>query len=87
MSYLISLGVGFAVGLVYWLLKVQSPAPPLIALAGLLGMVLGEHTIPVVKAQFFTTASASASAAQATQAVQLVSDKPGSDVAGRKETQ
>jgi xanthosine utilization system XapX-like protein len=32
---------------------VQSPAPPLIALAGLLGMVLGEHAIPVVKSQFF----------------------------------
>ncbi|HXZ06807.1 MAG TPA: DUF1427 family protein [Paraburkholderia sp.] len=53
MGYLISLGVGFGVGLLYWLLKVQSPAPPLIALAGLLGMVLGEHAIPVVKAQFF----------------------------------
>jgi XapX domain-containing protein len=54
MSYLISLGVGFVVGIAYWLLKVQSPAPPLIALAGLLGMVLGEHAIPAAKAQFFT---------------------------------
>jgi XapX domain-containing protein len=53
MGYIISLGVGFAVGLLYWLLKVQSPAPPLIALAGLLGMVLGEHAIPVAKAQLF----------------------------------
>ena len=53
MGYIISLGVGFGVGLLYWLLKVQSPAPPLIALAGLLGMVLGEHAIPVVNAQFF----------------------------------
>ena len=53
MGYIISLGVGFGVGFLYWLLKVQSPAPPLIALAGLLGMVLGEHAIPVVKAQFF----------------------------------
>jgi XapX domain-containing protein len=52
MGYIISLGVGFGVGLLYWLLKVQSPAPPLIALAGLLGMVLGEHAIPAVKAQF-----------------------------------
>ena len=51
MGYIVSLGVGFGVGLLYWLLKVQSPAPPLIALAGLLGMVLGEHAIPVVKAQ------------------------------------
>ncbi|WP_250493937.1 DUF1427 family protein [Caballeronia sp. GAWG1-1] len=53
MGYVISLGVGFAVGMLYWLLRVQSPAPPLIALAGLLGMVLGEHAIPVVKSQFF----------------------------------
>ena len=53
MGYLISLGVGMGIGLIYWLLKVQSPAPPLIALAGLLGMVLGEHAIPVVKAQLF----------------------------------
>jgi XapX domain-containing protein len=56
MGYVISLGVGFGVGLLYWLLKVQSPAPPLIALAGLLGMVLGEHAIPVVKAQFLAQA-------------------------------
>ena len=57
MGYIISLGVGFGIGLLYWLLKVQSPAPPLIALAGLLGMVLGEHAIPVVKAQFFAQTS------------------------------
>ena len=56
MGYMISLAVGFAIGLIYWLLRVQSPAPPLIALAGLLGMVLGEHAIPVVKAQFFAEA-------------------------------
>ncbi|OXC80407.1 DUF1427 family protein [Caballeronia sordidicola] len=56
MGYIISLGVGFGIGLLYWLLKVQSPAPPLIALAGLLGMVLGEHAIPVAKAQFFAQA-------------------------------
>ncbi|MFM0193090.1 DUF1427 family protein [Paraburkholderia strydomiana] len=58
MGYIISLGVGFGVGLLYWLLKVQSPAPPLIALAGLLGMVLGEHAIPVVKAQLFPQSAA-----------------------------
>ena len=63
MGYIISLSVGFGVGLLYWLLKVQSPAPPLIALAGLLGMVLGEHAIPVVKAQFF----AQTTVAQVTQ--------------------
>ncbi|MGF6773760.1 XapX domain-containing protein [Paraburkholderia sp. GAS199] len=65
MGYLISLGVGFGVGLLYWLLKVQSPAPPLIALAGLLGMVLGEHAIPVVKAQFFAQAASTQVVGQA----------------------
>lgn len=53
MPYLISLGAGFVVGLLYWLVRVQSPAPPLIALAGLLGIVLGEHAVPVIRAQLF----------------------------------
>ena len=35
--------VGLAVGVVYGLIKVKSPAPPIIALIGLLGMVLGEQ--------------------------------------------
>jgi XapX domain-containing protein len=56
MSYLISLGAGFVVGLLYWLVRVQSPAPPLIALAGLLGIVLGEHAIPVIRGQLFPSA-------------------------------
>jgi XapX domain-containing protein len=56
MSYLISLGAGFVVGLLYWLVRVQSPAPPLIALVGLLGIVLGEHAIPLLRGQLFTSA-------------------------------
>ncbi|WP_347555758.1 DUF1427 family protein [Robbsia sp. KACC 23696] len=56
MSYLISLAAGLGVGFLYWLFKVQSPAPPLIALTGLLGMVVGEHAIPIVKAHFFPVA-------------------------------
>ena len=54
MSYLISLGVGLVIGLLYYLVRVQSPAPPLIALAGLLGIVIGEHAIPFVQAQIRT---------------------------------
>jgi XapX domain-containing protein len=54
MSYLISLGAGLVVGLLYYLVRVQSPAPPLIALAGLLGIVIGEHAIPFVQAQIRT---------------------------------
>jgi XapX domain-containing protein len=42
-SLLLSLLVGLGVGVLYGLLRVKSPAPPIIALLGLLGMVLGEH--------------------------------------------
>lgn len=38
---LISLGAGALIGVMYALLKVQSPAPPAVALVGLLGMVIG----------------------------------------------
>lgn len=38
---LTSLGAGVLVGLLYALLNVRSPAPPAIALVGLLGMILG----------------------------------------------
>lgn len=54
MTYLISLGAGLVVGLLYYVVRVQSPAPPLIALAGLLGIVIGEHAIPFVQAQIRT---------------------------------
>jgi len=36
--YLVSLATGILVGLIYALLQVRSPAPPAIALIGLLGM-------------------------------------------------
>jgi XapX domain-containing protein len=42
-AMLISFAVGLMVGAVYALLRVRSPAPPLVALAGLLGMVWGEQ--------------------------------------------
>ncbi|MDN0085264.1 DUF1427 family protein [Crenobacter sp. SG2305] len=50
LNYLVSLTVGFGVGLLYALLNVRSPAPPLVALLGLLGMVLGERVLPLIKA-------------------------------------
>ncbi len=40
---LISFAVGTFVGLLYGVIKVKSPAPPIIALLGLLGMVIGEQ--------------------------------------------
>jgi XapX domain-containing protein len=50
--YVISLGAGLLVGIVYSLLNVRSPAPPLVALVGLLGILGGEQVIPVGKAMF-----------------------------------
>ena len=47
--YLISLGAGLLVGIVYALLNVRSPAPPVIALVGLLGILVGEQVVPVIK--------------------------------------
>jgi XapX domain-containing protein len=47
--YLLSLGVGLLVGVLYALLGVRSPAPPAIALLGLLGMLLGEQAVPIIK--------------------------------------
>ncbi len=45
--YLFSLGAGVLVGVVYSLLQVRSPAPPLVALVGLLGILIGEQVLPV----------------------------------------
>ena len=48
-GYLVSLLMGLAVGVAYGLLQVRSPAPPLIALVGLLGMVLGQQAIDMAR--------------------------------------
>ncbi len=48
-TYLVSLGAGLLVGIVYSLLNVRSPAPPVVALVGLLGILIGEQIIPVAK--------------------------------------
>lgn len=47
-AYSLSLGAGLLVGIVYHLLGVKSPAPPVIALIGLAGIVLGEQVMPVL---------------------------------------
>jgi XapX domain-containing protein len=47
--YLISAAAGILVGIIYSLLNVRSPAPPLVALVGLLGILIGEQAIPVGK--------------------------------------
>jgi XapX domain-containing protein len=52
-SYLASLILGAAVGFVYGLVKVRSPAPPAIALLGLLGMLAGEQAVSLVRSHLF----------------------------------
>jgi XapX domain-containing protein len=58
--YALSLGAGLLVGLFYSLLDVRSPAPPLVALVGLLGILVGEQIIPVGKQLISGTAFATA---------------------------
>ena|ERR1700675_2448132 len=48
-AYFISLGAGLLVGIIYSILNVRSPAPPLVALVGLFGILIGEQLIPVGK--------------------------------------
>ncbi|MBW9051056.1 XapX domain-containing protein [Rhizobium mesosinicum] len=48
--YLLSLAVGVLVGCIYGVLNVRSPAPPVIALVGLLGILVGEQIPPLVLA-------------------------------------
>lgn len=47
--YLVSLAAGLLVGVIYGVLDVRSPAPPVIALVGLLGILLGEQLPPLVR--------------------------------------
>lgn len=61
MAYCLSLAVGLAVGILYGVLGVKSPAPPLVALVGLLGMVLGEQATVLVKGRSAPTPPPAAS--------------------------
>jgi len=47
--YLLSLGAGLLVGVFYSLVNIRSPAPPVVALVGLLGILLGEQIPPLAK--------------------------------------
>ncbi|MDA3643092.1 XapX domain-containing protein [Saccharopolyspora indica] len=42
LRYALSLGAGILAGILCWLMGVPTPAPPWIALVGLLGIVIGE---------------------------------------------
>lgn len=47
--YIVSLALGLLVGVIYALFKVRSPAPPVIALVGLFGILIGEQIVPLAK--------------------------------------
>ena len=47
--YIVSLAAGVLVGLIYGFLNVRSPAPPIIALVGLLGILVGEQLPPLIR--------------------------------------
>ncbi|MDR3095934.1 MAG: XapX domain-containing protein [Paraburkholderia sp.] len=47
--YLVSLGAGVLIGVIYSAIRIRSPAPPLVALIGLLGMLIGAQAIPTLK--------------------------------------
>ena len=72
--YLVSLAVGVLVGGIYALLRVRSPAPPVIALVGLLGMLIGEQGVGLGRAML---APGEASAAQVPATIEPSTDQPG----------
>lgn len=47
--YIAALAAGLLVGAIYSLLNVRSPAPPVVALVGLFGILLGEQIVPVAR--------------------------------------
>lgn len=58
--YILSLAAGLLVGIIYALVNVRSPAPPVIALVGLLGILIGEQIPPLLKHYLARDARASA---------------------------
>ncbi|WP_159717521.1 XapX domain-containing protein [Geminicoccus flavidas] len=48
-TYVLALAAGLLVGVIYSLLNVRSPAPPVMALIGLLGILAGEQIVPIAK--------------------------------------
>ena len=74
--YLVSLGAGLLVGIIYSLLNVRSPAPPLVALVGLLGILIGEQVIPVGK-EMLSGATWAAAVSKAKSATHVLGLLPG----------
>ena len=76
-SYLASLILGAAVGVVYGLVRVRSPAPPAIALLGLLGMLAGEQVVLVVRSYAFKSGVQLSAAARIRSEAAIANDVRG----------
>jgi XapX domain-containing protein len=48
-AHMVALAAGVLVGVIYGLISVRSPAPPIIGLVGLLGILIGEQAVPLAK--------------------------------------
>jgi XapX domain-containing protein len=81
--YLLSLGAGLLVGVIYSLINVRSPAPPLVALVGLLGILAGEQIVPVAR-QVMAGHGLAAAWGQAKCAPHMFGMLPGQDDASSK---
>src|SRR6476660_6626700 len=84
-TYVMALGVGLLVGVIYSLLNVRSPAPPVVALLGLLGILVGEQVIPVGK-QMLAGTSLSAAWQQLRCAQHVFGALPGRHAQGPEAT-
>ena len=80
-AYAVALAVGLLVGLLYGALGVRSPAPPMVALVGLLGILLGEQAVPIGK-QLFRPSPKKASSIGAGCAHHLFGALPGRGLGG-----
>ncbi|MDX7951831.1 DUF1427 family protein [Lichenihabitans sp. Uapishka_5] len=83
--YAISLAAGLVVGLLYGMLGVASPAPPVVALVGLLGILLGEQVLPVGRRLLGGTSFAAACRA-AGAPLHVFGDLPGRHARGTAPT-
>lgn len=49
----LAFATGLAVGIVFGLVKIPSPAPPFLGLIGLTGMFIGQRLVPLISTRFF----------------------------------
>jgi XapX domain-containing protein len=52
-AILLAFATGLAVGIVFSLVKLPSPAPPFLGLIGLTGMFVGQRLLPLLSTRFF----------------------------------